>query len=77
MQVHNYYVGEWVSACGGGRVFADVGLRVWLCACVCVGVCACECACESLRASALVTQLIDLPLLCSCTACPVLTAFFT
>ena len=38
MQVHNYYVGEWVSACNGGRVFADVGVRVWLCACVCVSV---------------------------------------
>ena len=50
-------MGEWVRACGGGRVLMDVCVRVWPCARVCVsGVCSCECACESLCASALVTQ---------------------
>ena len=58
-----YYVGAWVSV--------GVCTRLWVCACACgfVRMCVCvftrECACESLRVSALVTQLPD----SSCTAC--------
>ena len=63
-----------MRACMCGRcVFVDV--------CVLVGlrVCVCACARESLRASALVTQLPDsFSLLLYCMpSCPVLTAFFT
>ena len=71
-------MGEWVRACGGGRVFVDVCVCAFGSARVCVCVCACVCACESLRASALVTQLPDtFSLLLYCMPlCPVLTAFF-
>ena len=60
-------MGECICVC------VSVGVCLWMCVCVCV------CACESLRASALVTQLPDtffLFLYCML-LCHALTAFFT
>ena len=63
-------MGEWVRACGGGRVFVDV----CVCACgsarVCVSVYVLVCALVRVCVQVHLSLSYQIPFLYSCTACP-------